>query len=161
MLYNSVAINISNPQSQLNHTAHFDDLKQKNWWFEIGDLVGDFTKKLVTRMDGAPNYRWLWLKTAHIPTLDQRRRHGCIFFTLPCHLVRDVVPCFLVHSHPSCLCYRCHACLVLSMQSINLLVFCFPIWPPEGSLGYMSCDNLLMCSKSSIPFLVICQWQYS
>ena len=55
MLYNSVAINISNPQSQLNHTAHFDDLKQKNWWFEIGDLVGDFTKKLVTRMDGAPN----------------------------------------------------------------------------------------------------------
>ena len=54
MLYNSVAINISNLQSQLNHTAHFDDLKQKNWWFEIGDLVGDFTKKLVTRMDGAP-----------------------------------------------------------------------------------------------------------
>ena len=27
---------------------------RKNWWFEIGDLVGDFTKKLVTRMDGAP-----------------------------------------------------------------------------------------------------------
>ena len=54
VLYNSVTINISNPQSQLNHTAHFDDLKQKNWWFEIGDLVGDFTKKLVTRMDGAP-----------------------------------------------------------------------------------------------------------
>ena len=47
-------MNISNPQSQLNHTAHFDDLKQKNWWFEIGDLVGDFTKKLVIRMDGAP-----------------------------------------------------------------------------------------------------------
>ena len=54
MLYNSVTINISNPQSQLNHTAHFDDLKKKKWWFEIGDLVGDFTKKLVTRMDGAP-----------------------------------------------------------------------------------------------------------
>ena len=35
VLYNSVAINISNPQSQLNYTAHFDDLKQKNWWFEL------------------------------------------------------------------------------------------------------------------------------
>ena len=40
------AINISNLQSQLIHTAHFDDLKQKNWWFETGDLVGDFTKKI-------------------------------------------------------------------------------------------------------------------
>ena len=39
----------------LNYTTHFGDLKQKNLWFEIGDLVGDFTKKLVTRMDGAPN----------------------------------------------------------------------------------------------------------
>ena len=27
VLYNSVVINISNPQSQLNHTAHFHDLK--------------------------------------------------------------------------------------------------------------------------------------
>ena len=36
--------------------AHFGDLKQKNRWFEIGDLVGDFTKKLVTRMDGAPKF---------------------------------------------------------------------------------------------------------
>ena len=118
-------------------------------------ILSDFSQnvKLYIFVYGrTTNYRWLWLKTAHIPTLDQRRRHGCIFFTLPCHLVRDVVPCFLVHSHPSCLCYRCHACLVLSMQSINLLVFCFPIWPPEGGLGYMSCDNLLMCSKSSILF---------
>ena len=38
------------------YLAHFSDLKQKNRWFEIGDLVGDFTKKLVTRMDGAPYY---------------------------------------------------------------------------------------------------------
>ena len=43
MLYNSVVINISNGQSQLNYTAHFNDLKQKN-----GDLDGDFTKKFVT-----------------------------------------------------------------------------------------------------------------
>ena len=74
MLYNAVAINISNPQSQLNHTAHFDDLKQKNWWFEIGDLVGDFTKKFVTRIDGTPYQRfivcllfvhvfvWMWIQ---------------------------------------------------------------------------------------------------
>ena len=54
VLYNSVAINILNPQSQTNYTAHFGDLKQKKLWFEIGGLVGDFTKKLVTRMDGAP-----------------------------------------------------------------------------------------------------------
>ena len=46
MLYNSVAIYISNPQSQLNYTAHFSDLKQKYWGFEIGDLVGDFTKNI-------------------------------------------------------------------------------------------------------------------
>ena len=25
------------------------------------------------------------------------------------HLVHDVVPCFSVHSHPSCLCNKCHA----------------------------------------------------
>ena len=31
VLYNSVTVNMSNPQSQLNHTAQFDDLKQKNW----------------------------------------------------------------------------------------------------------------------------------
>ena len=47
--------NISNPQSQMNYTAHFGDLQQKNWWFEIGDLVSDFIKILVTWMDGAPN----------------------------------------------------------------------------------------------------------
>ena len=42
-LYNSVAIikNIINPQLQLNHTA-------------LSDLVGDFAKKIVTRMDCAP-----------------------------------------------------------------------------------------------------------
>ena len=39
-----LAIKISNLQLQLNHTAHFGDLKQKNY------LVGDFTKKLVSRM---------------------------------------------------------------------------------------------------------------
>ena len=38
-------LNISNPQLQLNYTTHFGDLKEKNWWFKIGDLVGDFTKK--------------------------------------------------------------------------------------------------------------------
>ena len=31
-------------------------LETENWCFEIGDLVGDFTKKLVTRMDGAPKW---------------------------------------------------------------------------------------------------------
>ena len=35
--------------SQPNNAAHFGDLKQK-----IDDLVGDFTKNFVTRMDGAP-----------------------------------------------------------------------------------------------------------
>ena len=47
---------MSNSQSQLNYTALLGDLKQKNWWFEIGDLIGGFTKKLVSRMDGAPNH---------------------------------------------------------------------------------------------------------
>ena len=28
----------------MNCTVHYGDLKQKNWEFEIGDLVGDFTK---------------------------------------------------------------------------------------------------------------------
>ena len=54
VLYYSVVIAGWKCLSQLNYIAHFGDLKQKNRWFEIGDLVGDFTKKLVTRMDGAP-----------------------------------------------------------------------------------------------------------
>ena len=37
-------------------------MKQKNRWFEIGDLVGDFTQKLVTRMDGAAKYYHWFLK---------------------------------------------------------------------------------------------------
>ena len=41
---------------QLKYTVHFVDFKPKNPWFEISDLVGDFTKKLVTRMDGMPKY---------------------------------------------------------------------------------------------------------
>ena len=41
--------------SQMNYKVHFGDLKQKNWWFEIGDLAGDLTEKFLTRMDGAPN----------------------------------------------------------------------------------------------------------
>ena len=40
--------------SQLNYTEHFGDLKQANWWIQIGDSVGDFTKKLMNRMDSAP-----------------------------------------------------------------------------------------------------------
>ena len=47
MLYSSVAIANLECLSQLNYTAHLDD-------FEIGDLIGGFTKKLVTRMDDAP-----------------------------------------------------------------------------------------------------------
>ena len=37
-------------------TAHFGYiLKQKNWWFEIGDwLVTSAKKMAVTRMDGGP-----------------------------------------------------------------------------------------------------------
>ena len=27
----------------------FRDLKQNNWWFDIGDLLGDLTKTLMTR----------------------------------------------------------------------------------------------------------------
>ena len=42
--------------SQVNYTAYFDDLKQKKWWFEIGDLVVYFIKKLVSRMDTAPYF---------------------------------------------------------------------------------------------------------
>ena len=34
--------------------THFGDLKQKNRWFEIDDLFVDFTKIMVTRMDGTP-----------------------------------------------------------------------------------------------------------
>ena len=30
---------------QLNYTAHFGHLSQKKWWFEIGNLVFDLTKK--------------------------------------------------------------------------------------------------------------------
>ena len=52
VLYNSVVIIISNLQSQTNYTAHLGDFKHKNWSFEISDFVGDFTKKLVARMDG-------------------------------------------------------------------------------------------------------------
>ena len=52
VLYNTVAISISNPQSHLNYTAHFGDMKQ-----EIGDLVGDFTNKLASRMDIAPKLK--------------------------------------------------------------------------------------------------------
>ena len=40
---------------QLNYRVHFGHLKQKYKWFEIGDLVGDFTKTLVAKMDGSPN----------------------------------------------------------------------------------------------------------
>ena len=54
VLYNLVTIANLKYISQLNYTAHFGDLKQKNWRFKIGDVVCDFTKKLVTRMDGAP-----------------------------------------------------------------------------------------------------------
>ena len=59
MLYNSFAIAGLKCLSQVNYTAHFGDLIQENWWFEIGDLVGDFTKKLVTRMDVAPKTSYL------------------------------------------------------------------------------------------------------
>ena len=45
VLYNSVAISILYPQSQLKYTAHLGDMNQKNWWFEFGDLVGDSNKK--------------------------------------------------------------------------------------------------------------------
>ena len=59
VLYSSVGISIFKCLSQLNYTAHFGDLKQKNW-FKIGDLVSDFTKKLLTRMGGAPYYgNWI------------------------------------------------------------------------------------------------------
>ena len=34
--------------------ATFGDLKPKKEVFEVEDFVGDFTKKLVTRIDGAP-----------------------------------------------------------------------------------------------------------
>ena len=52
MLSDYVAIADLKYLSQLNYTAHFDDLKQKNLY---RNLVGDFTKKLVTGMDVAPN----------------------------------------------------------------------------------------------------------
>ena len=40
-------------------------MKQKNGLFEIGDLVGDFTKSLVTRIDGAPYCERFCIKTLH------------------------------------------------------------------------------------------------
>ena len=40
----------------LTYTAHYGDWleTEKKLWFEIGDLVGDVNKKLVSRMDVAP-----------------------------------------------------------------------------------------------------------
>ena len=75
--------------------------------------------------------------------LDLRHRHGCIFFTLSCHLVHNCLTCSSVYSHPSCLCYSCRASyflyLVLCSPSIFWqvypLVFCLPIWPPGGVWG--------------------------
>ena len=55
-----VAINISNPLLWMKFTAHFGDLKQKNCRFEIGDLVGVFTKSLLNRRDGAPKHESFW-----------------------------------------------------------------------------------------------------
>ena len=40
MLYDLVVIAAYKCLSQLNYIAHFGDLKQKNRWFEIGDLNG-------------------------------------------------------------------------------------------------------------------------
>ena len=55
VLYSSVAIgNLLVIWNATELYSTFGDLKQKNWWFEIVDLVGDFTKKLVFRMDDAP-----------------------------------------------------------------------------------------------------------
>ena len=56
-MYSSDAIADLKCLLQLNYTTHFGDLKRIYWWFEIGDLVGDFTKELVTRMDGMPNLK--------------------------------------------------------------------------------------------------------
>ena len=58
VLYNIVVIASANLKclSQLNYIAHFGGLKQKNWQFEIADLFGDFTKQLMSRMDGIPKY---------------------------------------------------------------------------------------------------------
>ena len=44
VLYKFVAINISK-QLQLNCAPHLMTWNRKKWWFELGDLVGDFTKK--------------------------------------------------------------------------------------------------------------------
>ena len=54
VLYNSVAINISNPELQMNYTAHFGDLKQKNYDRKLVLWLVTSPTKLVTRMDGAP-----------------------------------------------------------------------------------------------------------
>ena len=57
MLYSSVVIANSKCLPQLSYTAHFGDFNNNNNKIDdlkFGDLVGDFTKKLVTRMDGAP-----------------------------------------------------------------------------------------------------------
>ena len=42
----------------MSYTAHFGDLKPK----KNGDLVGDFTKQLVTRMNCAPTMQVFKLK---------------------------------------------------------------------------------------------------
>ena len=94
--------------------------------------------------------------------LDLRHRHGCIFFTLACHLAHDVLPCFSVHiailpaSVTDLMPPICISCL---MQSIHLLAgLPFGLLPSSlasrRSLGYLSCDILLMCPKNRILFWV-------
>ena len=58
MLYNSFVIVGLKCLLQLNCTAHFGDLIQKNWRFEICNLGFDFTQKFVIRMVSVPQ----WLK---------------------------------------------------------------------------------------------------
>ena len=55
VLNNSVAIvDLNNNFDNNYYTSQFGNLKQKKWSLEIGDLVGDFTTNLGTRMDSVP-----------------------------------------------------------------------------------------------------------
>ena len=62
VLYSSVAVADLKYLLQLKYSVHFVDFKPKNRWFENSDLVGDFTKKLVTGKDGMPKYNKKKLK---------------------------------------------------------------------------------------------------
>ena len=84
----------------------------------------------------------------HWPTYKASAR--VFFFSLPCPLVHDVVPCFLVQSHPCWLCYICHvSCFRILFYVVHLSFGRSTLWSsafqsPEGVLGICLVTFFLM-----------------